>query len=263
MVPELVHEVCFSFNNGTVDWDGCRVDEPEAFHQYLAGPVKSRLADREQAETLESDLRALATTEMATDTLDKLLSEQTSPNSWEVGEALAECLLTDNLGAHWPSNTERDKRTPKASLPGADLIGFVTDGEKILFLLGEVKTSSEAKSPPQVVTKQDGLIAQLNRLSTDLPIHRSLLNWLHARCKNTASWPLFQEATENYLASERKHLILAGLLMRDTAPDEKDLASPAATLADCIESPTSAKLQAWYFPSPASEWPALLMGDSA
>lgn len=259
---ELAHEVCFSSNRGPVGWVGFRVNDPEMFRRYLLGPVKSRLADREQAELFESDLRALTTTGMATDTLNRLLAGQSAPNSWEVGEALAECLLTDGMGVRWPSNTERDKRTPKASLPGADLIGFVNDGGKVLLLFGEVKTSSERKSPPQVLTKRDGMINQLDRLNSDHGIHRCLLNWLHARCKNTATWPLFQEAVQHYLASRGRDLMLAGLLMRDTTPDEKDLASPAVSLAARIPSPTSVKLHAWYFPIPAEDWPASLAGDT-
>ena len=145
----------------------------------------------------------------------------------------------------------------------ADLIGFVNDGEKIHLLLGEVKTWSEHKSPPQVLTGgRHGMMAQLERLSYDPSIHRSLINWLHARCKNTSYWPLFQEAIGLYLASGRRQLVLAGLLMRDTAPNARDLASPAATLADCIEPPMFANLQAWYFPIPAGDWPDLLMGDT-
>lgn len=167
------------------------------------------------------------------------------------------------MGAHWPSNIERDKRTPKASLPGADLIGFVENDGKVCLLLGEVKTSSESKTPPQVLLGRNGMIAQLGRLSSDQPIHRSLLNWLHARCKNTPYWPLFQEALDHYLASGRKRLVLAGLLMRDTAPAEKDLASPAVNLADRIEPPMSANLQAWYFPISTGDWPDLLMGETS
>ena len=45
----------------------------------------------------------------------------------------------------------RDRRTPRASLRGADLIGFHCENEALFLLLGEVRTSSEKNTPPRVM----------------------------------------------------------------------------------------------------------------
>ena len=37
----------------------------------------------------------------------------------------------------FPWNSDRDKRTPKASLPGADLVGFIENGDEVVLVLGE------------------------------------------------------------------------------------------------------------------------------
>ncbi|MDP2833065.1 MAG: hypothetical protein Q8Q28_07190 [Pseudomonadota bacterium] len=121
----------------------------------MSGPVRERLDDAEHA--FEDDLRGLVTTGMASDVLADLLAAPTIHEDWQVGEALAECLLEDIEGAVWPWNTERDKRTPKASLPGADMIGFVRLDEQVYLLLGETKSSSEANSPPNVMTGRTGI----------------------------------------------------------------------------------------------------------
>ena len=51
----------------------------------------------------------------------------------------------NNMGMRvdWPWNTVRNRRTPRASLPGADLVGFYRENDTVLLLFGEVKTSSD------------------------------------------------------------------------------------------------------------------------
>ncbi|NCC61037.1 MAG: hypothetical protein EOM12_08860 [Verrucomicrobiae bacterium] len=56
-------------------------------------------------------------------------------------EALAEAWLEKEHKVIWPWNMERDKRNANASLPGADLVGFVENGSEIRLILGEVKSS--------------------------------------------------------------------------------------------------------------------------
>ncbi|MYE21495.1 MAG: hypothetical protein F4X84_03795 [Synechococcus sp. SB0662_bin_45] len=41
-----------------------------------------------------ADLRGLATTDMATEQVERLLRAVPDPKGWEIGEALAECVLT-------------------------------------------------------------------------------------------------------------------------------------------------------------------------
>lgn len=120
-------------------WRGVKIDDADEFDVYLRGPVWDRVNDAEFEADLAQDLQALATTDMATQTLESLLNAVVTPQDWEIGEAMAECLLSDEVDAVWPWNENRDRKTPKASLPGADIVGFINEGDDTIFLFGEVK----------------------------------------------------------------------------------------------------------------------------
>lgn len=261
MEPVLpVYSSSYLDDDGQVTWHGKNVDDQEAFNAYLSGPTRSRLFDEEHHSQFAADLNALATTGMASDTLVQLLASEPDKEPWAVGEALAECLLEEERGVKFPWNSERDKRTPKASLPGADIVGLMEDGEKALLVLGEVKTSSDTSTPPQVMTGKSGMIHQLDTLATNISIHNCLLKWLYPRCKNTDLWPLYQKAASNYLNSGGKAIKLVGMLMRDTTPNDLDLKNRAIHLATKVSSPTEVQLDAWYFPTPIEDWPTVVQG---
>jgi hypothetical protein len=204
-------------------------------------------------------MAALEITGMATEVVGKLLADEPNREPWEIGEALAECLLEDEHKIQWPWNIARDKRTPRASLPGADLAGLVQYGGRALFAMGEVKTSWDLRTPPHVmVTKSTGLIHQLEVLANDKQVQFCLIKWLYARCKNTPLWPLYQSAWAHYVESDGQALALFGLLMRDTTPHELDLKKRAASLATKIRGPMTVDLVAWYFPRDIRDWPKLV-----
>jgi hypothetical protein len=258
----LTYNFTYSKNDGQVKWHGKNVEDQGAFNAFLSGPTRSRLFDEEQQTQYEADLRALATTGMASDTITRLLASEPDKEPWEVGEALAECLLEAERGVKFPWNSERDKRTPKASLPGADLVGLMEDGDEALLVLGEVKTSSEASYPPQVMSGKSGMVHQLDNLATNISIHNCLLKWLHPRCKNTDLWPLYEKAANKYLSSGGRAIKLIGMLMRDTEPNELDLKNRAKHLATKVSSPMGVELDAWYFPTPIEDWPAVVQGGA-
>jgi len=166
------YRIEYSSTEGSVTLAGHCIDDADAFRLYLSGPVRERLRDTSPTEVFESDLRVLATTDMASDALSQWLAATVDPSPWEVGEALAECLLADVSGILWPWNSERDKRTPRASLPGADLVGFVRTAGTVYLVLGEVKTSSDRDAPPNVLSGRSGMIHQLDQLAQDLRVNR-------------------------------------------------------------------------------------------
>lgn len=258
----LSHTKCFQGSIGQVSWYGRDGIEELDFLDYMRSAVCERLYDQEHQTELENDLNALAITGMASETLREVLAATTTPLDWEVGEALAECLLQDDYGVTWPWNADRDKRTPKASLPGADLIGFIGDDE-ITFLLGEVKTSSDTNSPPGVMYGRSGMMHQLDTLARKLAIHRSLINYLHARCKNTEHWPLFERAMRRYLESGGKAVFLVGILLRDIESNELDLRNRGESLGTDVEAPTAVELNAWYLPSPINDWVDIIEGGAS
>ena len=244
---------------GRVRWEGHAVRDAERFQEYMRHVVARRLtADDSKLATV---LRGLASTEMATDAIGQLLASVRPLKGWEVGETFAECVLRDDVGwqVHWPWNTSRDLRSPNASLQGADLVGFVQrDGETFL-LFGEVKTSGEAQTPPTVMTGPGGLPSQLERISLRPDVQHALLSWLHVRCRSQIQRDLFEKATRRYLESGGQSFMLAGVLLRDTTPDERDLRHPAEALSRRLAAaPGSVDLVAWYLPTPIDRWPALV-----
>lgn len=184
--------------------------------------------------------------------------------AWAVGEALAECVLADdeNREVCWPWNLVRDRRTPRASLPGADLVGFCKEGESVLLLFGEVKTSSDTGTPPGVMNGSGGMAWQLEEEATRLDIQHALLKWLRSRCNAPQHRELYQAAVQRYVQSVGKEILLVGILLRDTEPNELDVTARAKALAAKLGSPTRIEITAWYLPVPIKDWPALLQGGA-
>lgn len=244
-------------------WEGRQVPDTERFKRFLQEVVRPRLTD--VASSFETDLRGLGTTGMATEFVENLLSSVSELESWEVGESLAECALQQDSGreVHWPWNTVRDRRTPRASLPGSDLVGFYRDGDSVLLLFGEVKTSSDARTPPNVMNGGSGMAWQLEQSATRFDIQHTLLKWLHSRCNSEPYRDLYQKAVGRYLSSEGKELILVGVLIRDTAPNELDLRSRGHALSRVLSEPTRIELVAWYLPVPIAEWPQLMKEEAS
>lgn len=256
--PLLGSMVKYSDAAGCALWEGRQVDDRVGFERFVREVVRPHLADAESS--FESDLRGLATTGMAIDFVERLLTAVPTPEDWEIGEALAVCALQMDSGReiYWPWNSVRDRRTPRASLPGADLVGFCRQDETVLLLFGEVKTSGDKNSPPKVMYGGSGMTWQLQQIATRLEIQHTLLEWLCVRCQSQPYRALYTEAVGRYLKSAGKELLLVGVLIRDTLPNELDFKSRGEALSKRFGSPTRIELIAWYLPIPISEWPRLL-----
>ena len=258
---DLKSSVAYSGRSGVVSWQGRFVDDTDQFSRYMLEIVRDRISDIESS--YESDLRGLATTGMDTQFVGKLLGAVPQVNKWELGEALAECLLRDDSDMHviWPWNTIRDRRTPRASLPGADLVGFFFNAGDAILLFGEVKTSSDVNSPPGVMSGSSGLAWQLERSATRLDIHNSLLQWLHARCRVQPLRGHYETAVKRYVRSGGEDLLIVGVLIRDISPSESDLRVRGERLSSIFDSPTRIELFAWYLPVPIADWSVLMQEE--
>jgi len=259
MNKDSLANIDYSDSQGKVRWLGHVIGDADLFKGYLRQTVASRVQD--DASGFEETLRALATTGMATEQLERLLCATPDTKSWEIGEALAECFLETepDLDVCWPWNTVRDRRTPRASLPGADLVGFCRQEDDFWLLIGEVKTSSDASSPPGVMSGKDGMISQLAEGATRLDIHHALLQWLHARCSGDSDLRgMFEAAVCRYLSSSGEALFLVGVLIRDTSPKETDLRYRGITLASQLPGQACAELHAWYLPITIRDLPSLM-----
>ncbi|MDL5052964.1 hypothetical protein QQ056_05265 [Oscillatoria laete-virens NRMC-F 0139] len=164
-----------------------------------------------------------------------------------------------------PWNTERDKRNPFASLPGADIVGFQRNGDSHRLALGEVKCSSEAQSPPQVMRgRSGGLGHQIDTLAGNLGTICQLLKWLLPRIKRTEHEQYFNQACTRYFNSGRRDLVLFGILVRDQEVRGSDLEARGQSLGDRLQDPTHCSLIALYLPWPISRLPELIQqGGSA
>jgi len=99
--------LCYTgaYGNGSASWCGKAVDDRRRFVAFLHDVVGRRVTDEESG--FAADLRGLATTDMATEQVERLLRAVPDPKGWEIGEALAECVLREDSGyeMHWPWNT--------------------------------------------------------------------------------------------------------------------------------------------------------------
>lgn len=256
-----MHTTVYSDADKSTSWVGEQLSGGSEFDTFMADEVASRLHDEAGKEDFTLHLNSLASTGFAQDSLQAILeAEQPEERDWAVGEALAEAWLSREHGVVWPWNMERDKRTPLASLPGADLVGFVTiDGETSL-VLGEVKSSTDNSAPPNVMTGRRGMTHQLENLVTDMRLLHTLIRWLQPRCRGNDAEPHFNAAIGLLLSSGNKAMTLFGVLVRDTQPNELDLRSRGQHLGKLVKAPARCHLVALYLPYPITALPSGVNG---
>jgi hypothetical protein len=232
-----------------VSWHGEKFHPDKDFTAFLSEQVKARLDDDTGEENFQTCLRGLEMTGMGRSCLEEVLNAKVPESrAWAMGEAFAEAWLIEYYKIEFPWNMERDKRHPSASLPGADLVGFQKIGDEFHLVLGEVKTSSENKSPPQVMSGRSGMGHQLDNIANDLRLVRELISWLFHRTRGEAYEQAFKSSCINYFESQTKDIVLFGILVRDTAPNEQDLAGRGQALRRKLTAPTQCHLIALYLP---------------
>ena len=244
-------------------------DESEAL---LAKSVKENLVDLEEQQRFQTDLKEVkgaieqtgfkAPEELLVDIQSLNKPEPEDTRSWRIGEATAEVALEGSYGARFYWNELRDARNPKGNKTGADLVGFIeTDGD-VLFLFGEVKTSSVHIKPPQVMTKSDGMENQLRDLYSNLKKQKILITYLASKTRNIASDDPFKkdysEALKNYYHPDDCKYQLFGVLVRDTEPDEEDLSHSYVNLETKILEPAGLRLLAVYMSIKKENWEAII-----
>jgi hypothetical protein len=264
MLAALAPNISYSGSQDSAQWCGKAVDNADLFLSYLKDRVRPRVDDDEAQNPFALELRGMATTGMATEFVENLLRAIPEEKSWAIGEALAECILADDKSREicWPWNLVRDRRTPRASLTGADLVGFCREDGQAILLFGEVKTSSDVRTPPNVMSGSGGMTWQLEEEATRLDVQHALLKWLRARCESPEHRELYKAAVQRYVRSLGKEILLVGILLRDTDPNELDVVSRATALGQKLQAPTRIEIIAWYLPVPIKDWPALLHGGA-
>lgn len=198
----------------------------------------------EQSETLLVDIQALQ-------------NQRVNVQDYRIGEALAEVVLENNFKCRFYWNELRDARNPKGNKTGADLVGFIEINDNVLFLFGEVKTSSEQKSPPLVMFNPAGMENQLKNLYEDNNKRLILIQYLRSKFPKDINDNFkkdFNAAIKQYYSNESCNYLLYGVLIRDTKPDENDLKSSYEKLKKELSETTGVRLLALYVPTPKNEW---------
>jgi hypothetical protein len=239
MTASTFETVSYETLDRQVSWKGISMADGSMFNSFMTTEVSSRLHDEDGRDDFNAHLRSLATTGFANKNLSEILAAQIpEERDWAVGEAMAEAYLTRHYNVTWPWNMERDKRTPKASLPGADLIGFEINGKDVRLALGEVKTSGDVKTPPGVMNGRSGMSHQIHNLASNLGLICTVLYWLLPRCKGNVHESSFNVAIGLFFNSGNKDIALFGVLIRDTQQNELDLQARGQILAGSLQAPS-------------------------
>lgn len=244
------------------NYQGIGLDEQEC-RSHLEGAVKDNLLDREERDDILEQLRSLKSeTGFAGNGLiadiQVLENENVQVQNFRVGEAYAEVILEQEFSCRFYWNELRDARNPKGNKTGADLVGFIEVDGLVLFLFGEVKTSSEtANRPPQVMTGADGIEKQLRDLYNSRAKRLILISYLKSKVRLFPDGHPFKmdfgSGLKAYYSNPENYKLI-GVLIRDVEPDERDLSPSYGRLRTRILDPVGLTLLALYLPIQKEEW---------
>jgi len=240
------------------------------FNEILTNEVKNKLLDTPQRKEMISVLDALKseTGFEASETLlldiQALQNQNVDVKNFRIGEALAEVCLEKHFNCRFYWNELRDARNPKGNKTGADLVGFIEIENEVLFLFGEVKTSSEQKSPPQVMTNPKGIEDQLKDLYKNQHKRLILISYIQNKIElnNNSNFKNdFDNAIRSYYRSNGSKYLLYGVLVRDTGVNENDIKQSYDKLKNEILNPIGLRLLAIYVSIPKNQWLNIINGD--
>ena len=218
---EIIWDKSYAENEGNVTIEG-KYTSSSDFKRYLQITFQKELRYYLGDTNFDELINNLSDTGFDTSTLETVLASQPGLTSWEWGECFAYDQVEKHLGINIPWPPFWDRRLRRASLPGADIIGLKDEGNNIIFVFGEIKTSSQEKYPPDVMTKpNDGLIDQIKRLASRETI-KDHIQWLSLRAEGKDWKEDFNKALKYYVQHDIGYIII-GLLIRDTLPNVHDL----------------------------------------
>lgn len=257
-------------DNNLRGYHGMSLSDTE-FSQALRGPVFDNLLDVEVHQERISELTGLLETGFSQS--ENLLAdiqalENAAPDdirNWRIGEALAEVILEENFQCRFHWNELRDARNPKGNKTGADLVGFIEYEGNILFLFGEVKTSSEiANRPPKVMTKADGIENQLKDLYNNRNKRQILITYLKSKTRDLQEDNPFKldynSALLSYYGNNQLYKLI-GVLVRDVEADHRDVSISYNRIKTTILNPIGLKLIALYTSIQKSNWRNIIIGN--
>jgi hypothetical protein len=255
--------------SGIRDYIGVSLSDIE-YKELLKNEVKDKLLDTPQRNKMLSILAALKSetgfekSETLLADIQFLSDDSVEVQNFRIGEALAEVCLEKHFNCRFYWNELRDARNPKGNKTGADLVGFIEIENEILFLFGEVKTSSEQKSPPQVMTNPTGIENQLRDLYRDQNKRLILISYIQNKkslSNNLNFKENFANAIRSYYQSNGSKYLLYGVLVRDTGVNEDDIKQSYDKLKEQVLNPIGLRLFAIYVSIPKNQWLKIINGD--
>ena len=251
---KLQTELVYSLGSGNSFCHGIQIDGHN-IDDYFSNRVKGRFYDIEGTDELVQEFSDVVNTGFEISELENIFSSSPSTEPWKLGEAFSECYLEDHNNIRFPYPNSRDLKNPKSSLTGADLVGFFYENDITLFLFGEVKTSSEKKYPPQVVSGRSGLKQQLENIKSCHSTRNLLVMWLgfkvqHLDDSNQDKLD-YKNALKTYLTTHQQIKVI-GVLIRDVIPKKADLESRFNALKTNLHPKMQLELLALYFSFPVS-----------
>lgn len=221
-------------------------------NSLLAKEVQAILHDDQGKVELETLLSGIATTQFATTTLQAIMNAVGPVESWRIGEAIAESYLVGHRQCIFPWPGGRDLKNPDSSPAGTDLVGFQTphaeDEGSTRFSFAEVKTSDHGAYPPSLMYGRHGLKQQLEDLRDSTTVKDSLVKYLGLHANGRAWSDDFRKAARRYI-HDRCDVSVFGVLVRDVAPNSKDLSGRASNLSQKCPPATAIELLGLYFPA--------------
>ena len=241
----------YSCKNTNSCCEGITFDEVFT-RDYLRTRVSEKYYDKKGTQTLENNFTSISDTGFA----QKMFKEDMSINpmikEWRIGECMAECYLEDYHNVRFYYQSSRDAKNQEGNQHGADIVGFAEINDKTVFVFGEVKTSADTNSPPGVMYGHLGMICQMENIMDDNEARKSLIRWLAFKVQDKKESDSFRKdfeyAYESYYKSKRRKIKLAGILIRDTSPNPKDLASGYEKLMKKLNSEMFLHLSGIYLP---------------
>lgn len=248
----------YDSENSHIKVAGFFVESEEECRSFFIKRVSAKLAETDGAEELKQHLFEMETTGFDLHGLIEQVEASPQAKDWEIGEALAEVVLEDNYEGMFPWPTGFDKRAKKASLPGPDLVGFQRHSAP-RFVFGQVKSSSEKRTPPQVINKaKDCLRNQMFQLVHCNADQQQLISWLLVRMRETDWEQAFNEALRRY--SEGDFWLVGMLISGNRETKEDDLARICSEI-DHQPGNGEVHLLGFYLPFLKEQWVKLIYDE--
>lgn len=241
----------FEYSHGAAPVSALAISWSEdELREGLDGPIRAIVFDSEGQAQITDMLSGLSGTGFDATALTEELAAPREPESWRVGEAIAEGYLKDHRNCLFPWPNGRDNRRASASLPGADLVGLRKQNSEHIFAFGEVKTSYQKAYPPSVMDGRHGLKKQIEELRDDDNVRQTLILYLGHRARGRDWEDAFKQAFIRY-GKNRTDVAVYGVLIRDVTPNSEDLRARTNALSGTTPKHMTIELLAIYLPSPS------------